>query len=242
MSKNKPDTLMCHSVGGNMQTNAARFTHNSIQGHHHSLFGVVRHADKANLRWHMSVGCTLDPNSPAARYAASAVLKRPILGCGMLLDGRNGNTLVMSDAHIPYHHRDTFDFYWALHQEYNFSQVLNVGDLLDHHAGSYHETEPDAYTPEEEYYKAQKALYELEDMFPEMVITNGNHDKIPQRKLRTVGLPTSMVSDYNKLYDLSGQWQWVDEYYFNAQGAYPVIMPMVLNSRGRWDKRIMRVK
>ena len=237
----KIDTLMTHSISANTLYNAARHSMNTVQGHHHASSGVERYRDDNNVRWSMTVGSLLDPNSVAARYMQKSVMKLPILSTGLLLGGRNGNTLIISDAHLPYQHRDAFDWLWGLHCEYDFQQILNVGDLLDHHRGSYHESEPDAPDAETEYLLAKKYAHELQAMFPEMIITNGNHDNIPKRKLMSVGLPPSMVSDYNKLYDLEDTWTWVDKYKFCAQGAYPIVVPMVTNKRDRWDKDIMKV-
>ncbi len=235
------DTMICHSIGGNTATNAARFSYNSIQGHYHSLFGIERYADEAQLRWSMSVGCLLDPNSPAARYSRGAVLKRPVLGVGTLL-GEMGNTLIISDTHFPYHHRDTFNFLWELNKEYMFDQVLHVGDLYDHHRGSYHEAEPDSLSEEEEYHQAKKAAHYLQDMFPVMVITQGNHDDIPKRKLKSCGLPEAIIGNYNRMYGTKESWIWVDRWFFSSMQGFPVLHPMVLNRRGRWDRRIMRIK
>ncbi|QDP62366.1 MAG: hypothetical protein Unbinned8472contig1000_66 [Prokaryotic dsDNA virus sp.] len=239
MNKNH-DTLMIHSVSSNLGNNAAKFCHNSLQGHHHSLFGIQYYADRGKLRWSMGVGCLADPNSPAMRYGSGATLKRPILGCGVL-EGQE-SFLVISDMHIPYHHKDSFKFLQAVYEFYSCRTVLNVGDLVDHHAGSYHESEPDAMNPEEEYAASQEYLRELEEMFPVMHISNGNHCNIPKRKLKTLGLPPSMVSDYNRLYGLSGGWNWCDEYWFDSKGATPTLVPMELNSKGRWNGKICGVK
>ena len=227
---------MQHSIGGNIQTNAMRLSHNSIQGHHHSKFGVQHYADANQVRWSMSVGCLVDPHSVAARYAAGAVMNRAILGCGVILGEEN--FLVISDMHMPYHHRDSFDFLYALKEKYKCTTILNVGDLYDHHAGSYHESEPDALNPEQEYEKAMEAAYTLQSIFPEMVVTNGNHDKIPQRKLKSVGLPPSMLSDYNKLYGTDKGWVFTDRHTFNSKGGEPMTKLMRLNKRGRWDGKI----
>jgi len=231
---------MVHSLSSNTLNNATKFSHHSIQGHHHSIQGVERFADKGKLRWSMSVGCLLDPNSPAARYASRAVLKRPILGCGLLLSKR-GNTLVISDLHLPYQHPDAFDFLIELERHYSFSRILNVGDIFDHHRGSYHESETDAYGEEEEYYRASEDAHLLQSIFPSMRITRGNHDDIPVRKAKTVGLPVSMLHDTNKLYGLNKSWRWEDQYWFDTWGAYPIVVPMVLNKRGRWDKGILAI-
>lgn len=234
----KNDSLLVHSISGNTLSNATRFSHNSVQGHHHSLFGVERFADKGLLRWSMTVGCLLDPDSPAAVYIQRAVLKRPILGAGMIL-GERGNTLIISDLHLPYQHRDALDFLYALDCKWNFTQVLNVGDLYDHHRGSYHESEPSALSEEHEYRAAKKAASNMQSIFPEMVITEGNHDHIPQRKLRTIGLPMSMLSNYNQMYDTDDGWVWKKEHWFSSLGGFPVTHPMVLNKRGRWDGELM---
>lgn len=229
----KPDTLMIHSISSNTLNNATKFAHNSIQGHHHSRFGVEYSADKTMLKWSMTVGCLLDLHSPAARYGSKAVLSRPVLGSGVVLGDLN--FLVISDLHLPYQHRDAFDFLYALDCKYDFDYVLNVGDLYDHHRGSYHESEPDAMGEEEEYLKAKKSAHNLQSIFPDMVITQGNHDAIPQRKLKSAGLPTSIISDYNRMYDTDDGWEWKDEYFFDSHNGRPAVVPMKLNKRGRWD-------
>ena len=233
------DTLMAHSLSSSTLNNATKFSHHSIQGHHHSIQGIERFADKGKLRWSMSVGCLLDPDSPAARYGSKAVFKRPILGCGMLL-GPKGNTLVMPDLHLPYHHRDAFDFLWALLKHYKFTRIINVGDIFDHHRPSFHESETDAMNAEDEFDAALRESKTLQEMFPEMIITIGNHDAIPVRQAKNIGLPLAMLSDFNKVYNLKDGWEWVDQYWFDSWGSYPVVVPMVLKKNGRWDGNILR--
>jgi predicted phosphodiesterase len=229
------DTLMVHSISGNTRYNAARYSHNSIQGHHHSVFEISYYADMHQLRWAMSVGCLLDPNSAAARYAKRNVLKRPILGCGVVLNDTK-NILVISDMHLPYQHRDAMDFLFHTKRKYKCTEILNVGDVIDHHRGSYHESEPDSMDAETEYLKAKADCKKLQDIFPSMIITKGNHDIIPERKLKTAGLPSSMLQDYNKLYELKDSWVWKEEHKFDSLGGIPMLVPMVLNKHGRWVK------
>lgn len=227
------DSLMTHSVSSNTRNNAARYSHNTVQGHHHSVFEISWYADMQQLRWSMSVGCLMDPNSVAAKYAAGNVLKRPVLGCGVI---RNdvANMLVISDMHLPYQHQDAMDFLLAVKRKYNCKKILNVGDVIDHHRGSYHESEPGSMDAEAEYYAAKRDCQKLQKLFPEMIITRGNHDNIPTRKLMTAGLPTSMMHDMNALYGLHEGWQWVDTYKFDSHGGTPILVPMTLNKEGRW--------
>jgi hypothetical protein len=231
------DSLMVHYISTNLMNNAAKFCHNSIQGHAHSLFGIQYHADKASSRWAMGVGCLLDLDSPAARYGAKAILKRPILGCGVLL-GPKKNFLVISDLHIPFQHKDAFEFLKAVAKKYKITEILCVGDLYDHHKGSYHESEVDAPSAEEEYALSKMYAAELQSMFPKMVITVGNHDAIPVRKLKSAGLPVSMLTDMNKLYETKPTWTWCQEYWFDSKDAKPHLVQMVLNKKGRWIGRL----
>jgi len=235
------DTLMTHSLSTNTLNNATKFSHHSIQGHHHSIQGIERFADKGSLRWSMSVGCLLDPNSPAARYGSKAVFKRPILGCGMLLAPR-GNTLIIPDLHLPYQHRDAFDFLYKLHMRYKFKRILNVGDIFDHHRPSFHESETDALNSEDEFAAAMRDAEELQSLFPDMIITIGNHDAIPVRQAKSVGLPLGMLSDFNRVYGLKASWKWREQHWFDSWGSYPLIVPMVLRKGGRWDGNILEVK
>ena len=234
----KNDCLMTHSVSASTKNNAKAFSHNSIQGHHHSLFEISYYADKAQLRWSMSCGCLQDPNGVSARFAAGAVLKRSILGCGVIKSDQ-GNILVIPDLHLPYHHQDAFEFLVAVKKKYRCRKVINTGDIFDNHTGSYHESEPDAYDPETEYQLTKDYAQGLQKLFPKMVITSGNHDAIPKRKAKTVGLPSSMLSDMNAIYGLKDSWTWVDEYYFDSGNGKPALVPMNLNKRGRWDKVVL---
>ena len=51
----------------------------------------------------------------------------------------HNSVLVISDLHIPYHHKDSFKFLKAIKKEFKPDTVINIGDLLDFHAISMHE-------------------------------------------------------------------------------------------------------
>jgi UDP-2,3-diacylglucosamine pyrophosphatase LpxH len=158
-----------------------------------------------------------------------------------MLIGGQSTALVISDLHLPYQHRDAFDFLWALHQEYRFDRIWNVGDVFDHHRGSYHESEPDAMSEEQEFKMCKKYAQELQEMFPIMQIAQGNHDIIPQRKLKSVGLPMEMLKNFNQMYGLEETWEYKDRWWFDSDASYPVTVPMILKPNGRWDKNIPKV-
>ena len=78
--------LLTHSVGANTRTNAQKFSHSSVQGHHHSELCVAYEADTKVIRWAMSVGCLIDLHSPAFHYDKNRITKRPLLGSGIIIE------------------------------------------------------------------------------------------------------------------------------------------------------------
>ena len=78
--------LMIHTASASVLNIAKTHSHNVVQGHHHSVFGIEYFADKRQLSWAMSVGCLIDPKHPAFNYAKQASNKRPILGTGVIFD------------------------------------------------------------------------------------------------------------------------------------------------------------
>lgn len=80
--------LLVHTMGANTLSNARNHSHHSMQGHHHSRYGIEYFGDTEVLRWSMTVGCLIDPHHPAFNYAAKATLNRPIIGCGGIIDNQ----------------------------------------------------------------------------------------------------------------------------------------------------------
>ena len=46
--------------------------------------------------------------------------------------------LVISDMHLPYHSKDSIKFLKEIKKEFKPDTVINIGDLLDFHAISFH--------------------------------------------------------------------------------------------------------
>jgi len=123
------------------------------------------------------------------------------------------NTIIISDLHIPYCHRDAFDFLEKVRDEYGIEIVKNSGDLTDNHFSSYHEIENGAFSGSEELRRSKWMIKELEDIFPKMVIVEGNHDNLTKRKAKTAGIPEEWITSPEVLYDVP-DWQWVEKDFF----------------------------
>ena len=122
------------------------------------------------------------------------------------------NTLIISDTHFPYHHPDTFDFLEQAAYVYSLESFKSVGDLVDNHAGSFHDTEYGVLSAKEEFEQAYECMQRLYKMFPKMDVAIGNHDAIPARKAKVAGLPQDTIKSYNDLYDVD--WNWADKHIF----------------------------
>ena len=61
-----------------------------------------------------------------------------------IYDYRDKQILVIPDMHMPYHHVDALDFLQNLESTYGgFDLVVNLGDLVDFHGISFHDSDPD---------------------------------------------------------------------------------------------------
>ena len=69
--------------------------------------------------------------------------------------------LVISDQHAPYHHIDTLDFLSAIKEKYKPDCVVNIGDEMDWHSISFHDSHPGLYSPSHELVVAKKFFTDL---------------------------------------------------------------------------------
>ncbi len=58
-----------------------------VQGHYHEKFNIQYWGTTERLNWGMNVGCLVDDKALAFEYNNSN-LKRPIIGCGMIIDSQ----------------------------------------------------------------------------------------------------------------------------------------------------------
>ena len=58
-------------------------------------------------------------------------------------DHNTQSILVISDQHMPYEHPDMFEFLEAVKKKYKPTLVVNIGDEVDKHALSFHDSDAD---------------------------------------------------------------------------------------------------
>tara|TARA_R110000823_G_C15876765_1_gene494654 strand:- start:93 stop:800 length:708 start_codon:yes stop_codon:yes gene_type:complete len=121
------------------------------------------------------------------------------------------SVLVISDLHIPYHHQNAFDFLKALKAKYKPDLIVNIGDELDCHAISMHDSNPDLYSAGDELRHSRVYIKELEKIFPQMKIVHSNHSSLVYRRALKYGLPKDYLRSYNEFLGVGDGWEWVDD-------------------------------
>mgnify|MGYP000231279613 FL=1 len=117
--------------------------------------------------------------------------------------------LVIGDLHCPFELDGYFDFCKETYANYNCNQVIFIGDIIDNHAFSYHEPDPDGMSAGDELQVAIEDVKKWYNAFPVADVLIGNHDRMAARKAMTGGIPKVWIKSYN---DVLGtpKWNWTE--------------------------------
>ena len=112
--------------------------------------------------------------------------------------------LVIGDFHAPAGHKDYVKFLKKVEKKYKCNRVVCIGDLADFNAISFHEKDPSMPNPVQEFQEAKRQIAKMHKAFPKVDHMIGNHDCLPARKARTVGLPDDVLIPFKDLWGLDG--------------------------------------
>jgi len=118
--------------------------------------------------------------------------------------------LVVSDMHLPYQHKDSIKFLKEIKKEFKPDTTISIGDLLDQHALSFHDSSPELYSAGHELDKAKEYVKELESIFPKLIEVDSNHSSMIYRRALKHGLPRAYLKDYGDFLETK-KWKWVDD-------------------------------
>jgi len=121
---------------------------------------------------------------------------------------RNARVLVIPDMHMPFCHPDTHKFLAAVAQKYRPDRVICLGDEIDSHALSYHESDPDLDSAGPELEKAIHFLKPIYKLFPEVDVLESNHGSLAYRKAKTAGIPRRLLVNYREALCAPKGWNW----------------------------------
>lgn len=162
--------------------------------------------DETDLSWREIAEMLGKPKSTVSDFLRDYHVQKK------LAEGNDGydNSCVMfiSDQHIPYHHERMFDFLEGLIQKYKPTRFVNVGDELDKHAMSYHDSDPDLPSAGDELERSLPHVKRMETMIPIMDIIESNHGSMHMRKAKTHGFSKRYMRSYNEILEVGPGWKW----------------------------------
>jgi predicted phosphodiesterase len=116
--------------------------------------------------------------------------------------------LIIGDIHAPFCVDGYLEFCMDVYAKHNCNQVIFIGDIIDNHYSSYHETDPDGLSGRDELEFAIDQVQGWAESFPKADVIIGNHDRMIMRKAFSSSIPKKWIRHYNEV--LGTNWNWVE--------------------------------
>jgi len=121
------------------------------------------------------------------------------------------NVLVIGDLHEPFCLDSYLDWCLEQYHAYNCTEVVFIGDIIDNHYSSYHETDANGLGGLDELELAIKRISRWYKAFPVATVIIGNHDRIIMRKAQTSAIPSKWIKSYKEVLEVPN-WEFVERY------------------------------
>ena len=112
------------------------------------------------------------------------------------------NVLVIGDLHEPFSLNKYLEFCISKYDEYDCTEVVFIGDVIDNHYSSYHETSADGMGGADELAYAIKRISRWYRAFPVATVIIGNHDRMVMRKAQTSAIPSKWIKSYKEVFEV----------------------------------------
>lgn len=120
------------------------------------------------------------------------------------------NVIVIGDLHEPFCLDEYFEYCLDMREKFNCGKTVFIGDIVDNHFSSYHESDPDGKSAGDELDQAISRIKRWHDAFPNAYVTIGNHDRLMMRKAFSSGISKRWIKDYKDVLE-TPTWRFVDE-------------------------------
>lgn len=115
---------------------------------------------------------------------------------------------IIGDTHEPFCEEGYRDFCYDIFNKYKVEEIIHIGDEVDNHALSYHESSAGAMDALKEAELAQNAMDKWYKTFPNVKVCVGNHSALPFRKATSSGLPKRFLKSYEEIWHAPEGWRW----------------------------------
>tara|TARA_B100001057_G_scaffold478300_1_gene548549 strand:- start:468 stop:1187 length:720 start_codon:yes stop_codon:yes gene_type:complete len=122
--------------------------------------------------------------------------------------------LVIGDIHAPFVLDGYLEFCQETYAKHNCNQVIFIGDILDNHYSSFHQTDPNGLGGGQELEYAIAIVQEWYKAFPVADVLIGNHDRIIMRKAIDSDVPQQWIKSYNEV--LGVNWNWTERIVYDG--------------------------
>ncbi len=123
----------------------------------------------------------------------------------------SSNVLVIGDLHEPFCLDAYLDFCKEQYYKFNCNEVVFIGDIIDNHYSSYHETDPDGLSGGVELDLAIQRIARWYKVFPKATVIIGNHDRMIMRKAQTSDIPKKWIKSYKEVLEVP-RWKFTERY------------------------------
>jgi len=123
--------------------------------------------------------------------------------------GDLNNILIIGDLHAPFTLPKYLKFCRQQQELYNCGTVIFIGDIIDNHYSSYHESDPDGYSAGEELDRAIDMISDWYYTFPKATVIIGNHDRLVYRKAYSSGVSKRWIREYKDVLN-TADWNFVE--------------------------------
>lgn len=145
---------------------------------------------------------------------------------------KNSSILVISDMHVPFQHPNTVDFLKQVKKEFNPDRIVCIGDEVDKHAMSFHDSDPDLPSVGDELELAIKELQPIYKLFPKVDLVDSNHGSMLYRKGKHHGISRKYLRDYGEVLKAPKGWKWHNDLFIKASDGQKIYFHHGLNKNG----------
>ncbi len=122
---------------------------------------------------------------------------------------------MIGDLHEPFCLDGYLEFCQDTYKKYNCNKVIFIGDVIDNHYSSYHETDAEGMGGKYELDQAVEKLQRWYKAFPNADVTLGNHDRIIIRKAQTSNIPNKWIKEYKEVLEIPN-WNFVTDVWIDG--------------------------
>lgn len=162
--------------------------------------------DIENLRKHISL--MRNYSHPKEKKVKDGIKKKR-LAIEPYRNGNPDNILVIGDPHEPFTLTGYLRFCREQQEIYDCGTIIFIGDIIDNHYSSYHESDPDGYGAGEELDRTIDKIKDWYRTFPKAKVIIGNHDRLVYRKAFSAGVSKRWIRDYKDVLS-TPNWDFVE--------------------------------